>query len=385
MSEQSHQAGTGPAGGTKRVGSGELFFDLVFVVAVTQVSTLLQHDHGWAGLLRALVVFVPVYWTWVGAAVLTNQRDASRPGLRITLFAVALAAVFMALALPQAYGERGLLFALSYWTGRVLLGSGLLRRAARTRRLPANPYTVAMFVTGPLLVVGALTEGTVRELIWACAAVGDLSSSTVLRSRLASMHMDPEHLAERFGLFVLIALGESVVAIGASAQSAGQLSVGVGAAVAAAFVLACGLWWTYFHFAADAFVHSLSTAKVQGDITRFVLSYGHLAFIAAIIVVAVGMHDAIAHPGEHLPWGVAGLLFGGSALYLATFGFTRWAMFRQVSTTRLSAAGVVVAVLPVAGYVPALVSLVVLAVVVAAVNVVELMLVRRRSRSMSAT
>jgi len=356
----------------KRVGWAELFFDLVFVFAVTEVSALVEHDHTWAGLLRGLVVFVPIYWMWVGTAIQTNLRDAGRPVLRLEIFAVALAAVFMALALPEAYGRLGLLFAIAYWAGRVVLGAGMLWRERRRGHFPLNPHSVSIFLTGPLLLVGALVHGDVREGLWGLAAFIDLSTPTALRSRLRGMHLDSAHFAERFGLFVLIALGESVVAIGSSARE-GRLTAGVCFAVAAAFALCCGLWWVYFHFAADAVRHSLATAKVQLDIIRLVFSYGHLSFIAAIIVVAVGMRESVAHPGDDLSWSTTGLLFGGTAMYLATFGFTRWTMFRLVSVTRLTTAAIVLAVLPLAPHVPALASLSMLALIVAGLNTVELL------------
>jgi low temperature requirement protein LtrA len=355
----------------KRVSWAELFFDLVFVFAVTEVSALLGHDHTRGGLLRALVVFGPIYWLWVGTAIQTNRLDISRPAPQLRIFAVALAGVFMALAVPDAFGGSGLLYAFAYWAGRFVLGVALLRPAYR---LPIiNPHTVSIAVTGPLLVLGALLHGDARELVWALAALLDLSTPTLLRSRLRDMHFDAAHLAERFGLFVLIALGESVVAIGASANSGHRLTPAVGFAVAAAFALSAGLWWVYFHFAADAMRYALATAKVQLDITRLVLSYGHLSFIAAIIVVAVGMREAVADPGHSLGWAVGALLYGGTALYLATFGFTRWAMFRLVSVTRLTAAAVVLALYPAAAQLPALAALATLAVVVAVLNVVELM------------
>ena len=361
----------------KRVGWAELFFDLVFVVAVTRVSTLLGHDHSWSGALRALVVFVPIYWMWVGTAVQTNLQDTSRPGLRLRIFAVALAGVFMALSLDEAYGHLGLVYACAYWAGRLILGIGVIT-AVRHGLAAAlfNPYGVSMVITGPLLVVGALVHGGARESIWATAAVIDLSTPTIFRSRLRDMHFDAGHLAERFGLFVLIALGESVVSVG-TATPAGELTLGEGLAVAAAFALSCGLWWVYFHFAADAVRHALATARIQLDITRLVLSYGHLAFIAAIIVLAVGMRESIVEPGSALSWPAAGLLFGGTGLYLATFGFTRWAMFRLVSRTRLTAAAVVLAMMPAAPHVPALASLVGLAVVLAVLNTHELMVVQQ--------
>jgi low temperature requirement protein LtrA len=353
----------------KRVSWVELFFDLVFVFAVTEVTVLLESDHSWAGLLRALIVFVPVYWVWVATAVYTNQYDVSRPRVRLVVLAVALAAIFMAVALPDAYGGLGLMFAISYWVARLVLGLGVLLR--RRTDGTVNPYLLSMVATGPLLVVGALLPGGAREIAWAVAAAIDLALPSVLRSRALHMHVEADHLAERFGLFVLIALGESVVAIGLSAR-AGHLDGAVGAAVAAAFALSAGLWWVYFHFAADAVRHALTVARVQLDITRLVLSYGHLMFIAAIIVIAVGMHDAVAEPAHHLSWGSAGLLFGGTALYLGAFGFTRWTMFRLVSRTRLTAAVVTLLLLPAAPFVPALAAMAGLAAVLAALNGYEL-------------
>jgi hypothetical protein len=123
------------------------------------------------------------------------------------------------------------------------------------------------------------------------------------------MQFAPAHLAERFGLFVLIALGESVVAVGAPAATASSIDVDVLLAVAAAFAFTAGLWWVYFHFAADAMRYALSVAQVQLDIARHVLSYGHLMFIAAVISVGVGMREVVGHPADHLSWGVVALLF----------------------------------------------------------------------------
>ena len=360
----------------KRVSWAELFFDLVFVVAVTQVSSFVEAHLHWSGLLRALIVFVPIYWLWVGTAIQTNLQDTDRPLFRIRLFVVALAAVFMALSLPAAYDRLGLLFATAYWAGRLVLGVGVVMQSVRAGRVPVNPYSVSMVLTGPMLVVGAFAHGDVRETIWGVAALLDLSTPSLFRSRLRWMRLDAGHLAERFGLFVLIALGESVVAVGASLD-AHHLTVAEAFGVGIAFAVAAGLWWVYFHFAADAMRHAMATAKVQLDITRLVLSYGHLAFIAAVILVAVGLRESIAAPSHHLHWSSAGLLLGGSALYLASFGFTRWAMFRLVSTTRLAAAGAVLVLLPVAPHVPALVTLAALAVLLVVLNAVELERVER--------
>jgi low temperature requirement protein LtrA len=359
----------------KRVTWAELFFDLVYVLAVTEISSLLHDHHGWAWLLRALIVFVPLYWSWVGMSIIANTQDLTSAASRIGIFAVALAGLFMALAVPDAFGERGALFGCAYLAARIVLAYLAFRSAPFT----LNPISVGLCVSGPLILAGGFVHGTARVAIWAVAAAIDLSSPTILRRRLRGLHVDPGHLAERFGLFVIIAMGESVVAIGATAATTKHLSAAMLCAVAAAFVLVCALWWVYFHFAADAMRHALTTAQVQMDIARHVMTYGHLLLIGSVILVAVGLEEAVAHPGHHLTWGVSGLLIGGSALYLATFGYTRWAMFRLVSTNRLGAAAAMLVLLPIAPHVPALAALILVAAVLIGLNVVEYLQVRARA------
>ena len=364
-------AGPPPPEDEKRVGWPELFFDLVFVFAVTAVSALLEVEHSWAGVLAAAVVFVPFYWLWVGTAIQTNLQDVDQAPLRIAVFAIALCAIFMAIALPGAYAGLALLFACAYWVGRLILGREALRDMGRGHWPGLNPVTVSMVLTGPLLLAGAFADGPVRLGIWAVAAVVDLSTPSVLRSRLRGMHVNAAHLSERFGLFVLIALGESIVAIGASARGDHGIDLWVGVAVAAAFLLVCALWWVYFQFAAQAVRYAMGTAEVQLDITRLVLSYGHFLFIFGIILLAVGLHDTVADPTHRLPIGSAGMLLGGTALYLAAFGLTRWAMFHLVSVTRLTAAAVTLALIPLSVVVPGLVVLALAGLVVTGLNVVE--------------
>jgi low temperature requirement protein LtrA len=360
----------------KRVTWAELFFDLVFVVAITEVSALLHEDHGWLGVARALVVFVPIYWAWVGTSVHANTHDVNTAIDRIGIFAIGLCGLFMALAVPGAYAERGWLYGAGYLALRIVLAALVFRGP----RLSVNPFSVAVFISGPLMLLGGLLPDPVRLWLWALAALLDLATPAVARRRLAGLRFHPVHLPERFGLFVIVALGESIVAIGVPAASARTLTPGTVGAVAAAFVLSCALWWVYFAFAADAMRHALTITEVQTDVVRRVLSYGHLGFIAAIIAMAVGFAEVVAHPGEHLHLGTAGLLFGGCALYLGMFGYTRWHMFRTWSTTRLGAAALVLVSLPAALPLPGIAALAVLAVLVIGLNVLEHLLVRRRAR-----
>lgn len=305
-------------------------------------------------------------------SVHANTRDIDNPLDRVGIFMIGLCTMFMALATPGAYTQRGVLFGAAYFAARIILAALIFRG----RPMTVNAYLVGLVVSGPLLLTGGLLPDPARVTLWALAALINLATPALIRSRLVSIHFHSTHLSERFGLFLIIALGESVVAIGTPAAAAPQLHVGG----VAAFALACGLWWVYFHFAADAIRHALATASAQTDIVRKVLSYGHLAFISAIIAVADGTAAVVAHPDHPLNTAAASLLFGSCALYLATFGYTRWRMFRSWATTRLAASVVVIALLPAAIHLPALGALGLLFAVVLSLNVVEFQRVKHRSR-----
>jgi low temperature requirement protein LtrA len=356
----------------KKVTWTELFFDLVLVFAITQIAALLHDDHAWSAVGKALIVFVPMYWAWVGTSVHTNLHDTDNAFDRAGILALALCALFMAIAVPQAYTQRGALFGGAYFALRVILAFLYFRG----RRVTLVTPLVAACVTGPLMLAGGLVPVPWRTVLWGLAAAVDLATPRALRRRLVSVSFDAGHLVERFGLFVIIALGESVVDIGASAARA-VLSAAVLLAVAASFVLAAGLWWVYFVYATSAMRYALSTARIQTDVVRPVLSWGHLSFVAAIIAVAVGLTGVVAHPTERLDPGTAALLFGGTGLYLATFGYTRYRMFHTWAGTRLTTAAVVLVLLPFGRLVPALVALAALSAVVVALNVVEHVMVAR--------
>lgn len=357
----------------KQVSWAELFFDLVYVYTITQVSTLLQADHSWAGAGRALIVFVPAYWAWIATSVHANRQDVENSADRIGIFAVGLSALFMGLAIPFAYGDRGLLYGASYCAARLVLHLLVLR----WQDFRLNSFLVGAFVSGPLLLAGGLAEGNTRIALWAAAALIDTLTPQLIRRRMTETHFHSGHLPERFGLFLIIALGETIIAIGTPVTASEHIGADVLAAVAAAFVLTAALWWVYFAFAASAMQFAVATADKQFDMVRHVLSYAHLALVSGIVATAVGMHVAVAHPGHRLGTGVATLLFGGCALFLAVFGYTRWRMFRLWSTTRLTAAAIVLVSLPLAARLPALWALLLLTCQVVALDLVEWFRVRR--------
>ncbi|MFE6054277.1 low temperature requirement protein A [Kitasatospora sp. NPDC056446] len=370
MPEPSGSEASGPD--EKRVTWAELYFDLVFVFAITQVSGLLHHHHDAAGLVRALVVFVPVYWCWVGTTVQANIRDVDNLRDRLGILLVGLAGLFMALAVPGAYGGRGVLLGAAYWLARVVL----LLLVVRVPGVWRGPYGVGVLVSGPLLVAGGLLPDGPRAALWAVAALCDLAAPLVFRRRLAKVAYHPSHMPERFALFLLVALGESVVGIGGTAASA-RLDAAELAAVAVAFTISAGLWWQYFVYAADAMRHAVVIAESRRDVVRRIFQYGHLALVAGVIGVAVGFGETVADPWQELGPGSVALLYGGCGLYLLTFGYTRWMMFRLVATTRIGAAAVVLALSPAMVRLPALVVLAVLAVLLVGLNVLEHHRVRR--------
>lgn len=239
---------------------------------------------------------------------------------------------------------------------------------------------VGALVTGPLLVAGGFLHGDARTVLWALAAALDLLTPKLARRRLISIRFHPTHLPGRFALFLLIALGEAIVSIGAPVAAGRTLRGDEVLAVAVAFVAACGLWWVYFNYAADAMRHAMTTARLPADIVRQVLSYGHLAFVSGDIAFAAGVTAAATHPSDRLPTGSLALLFGGSALFLGTFGYTRRRMFRQTAWTRLAAAAVTLAALPLCAPLSALSALVVLALLLVALNVWEYRRVEHSAR-----
>jgi len=352
--------------GEKRVTFAELFFDLVFVFAITQLSALLHEDHSWSGVGRALILLIPIYWGWVGISLHSNFHDVDRTFDRLAIFTVGLASLMMALAVSDAFGDRGRLYGAGYLTIRIVLAAAIFRGWPTM----VNGFSVGLTVTGPLLLIGGFLEPGFRLLFWSVAGAIDLSLPFILRRKMAGSQFQSSHLLERFGLFIIIALGESIVAIG-SPVAGGRLVNSEVLTVALAFVVACGLWWVYFAFAAGAMLHAVNNASNQSEVVREVLSYGHLLLIASIISLAVGLTEAVAHPTDALRLDVSALLFGGCALYLATFGYTRWRMYRRVSTTRLGSASLLLLLLPISTQVPAMVSVGAIAAVLIGLNLEE--------------
>ncbi len=367
----------------KRVAPLELFFDLVFVFALTQVTLLMSDNPTWEGLGQGLLVLALLWWAWGAYAWLTNYIAADEGLERLLMFAVMGAFLVTALAVPQAFGDDALLFAVAYAVARWLhifiwaeanddvdTGEAVVR-LARTA-LPA-PL---------LLIVGALLGGTAQTLIWIVALAIDFAGPFVFGVR--GFQVSAGHFAERFGLIVIIALGESIVAIGAGLE--GDLDAGVVAAAALGLIVACALWWAYFDWVALDAERRFRSARGHQRVTmaRDAYSYLHLPMIAGIVLIALGVKKTIGDVGEPLKTAPAVALFGGIALYYAGHVGFRFRNSHTLYRGRLVALAVAVALIPVATEVDALVAMGLAAALTSAViayEVVRYAEARRRIRA----
>jgi low temperature requirement protein LtrA len=358
----------------ERVTPLELFFDLVFVLALTQCTALMADDPTWGGLAKGLLLLGLMWWSWVGYAWLTSVVDPEEGLVRFAIFAAMAGLLVVALCLPEAFGDRALLFSCAY--GVVRFGQvALLFIAARDDPALRRSTTGLAGGTGAgvgLLIVGALFESdTVQAAFWGVALLLDMGEPYLFGSE--GWKLMPEHFSERHGLIVIIALGESIVAIGVGAEA---VEVDAGVVVAAAFgiALAAALWWLYFDIVALVAARRLSTAEVgreQNEIARDSFSYLHFPMVAGIVLVALGLKKTLEHVDDPLKVVPAVALLGGTSIYLLAHVAFRWRTVHRFSIQRVLCAVVLVALVPAALELPALATVGIVATALAALIAYE--------------
>lgn len=344
------------AAGPRRTSPVELLWDLVFVFAMTQVSALLIRELTWAGFGRAMLALALVWWAWSAFVWSTNAEDPAAGTFRGVLLVGSVLVFLVGLALPQAFGVGAVVFAGAY-TGVRLLHLAHYTEAARRGR--ASWRAIAGFsatvLTGmALLMAGALATGVARPALWVLAAAIDYAGPAWLtRERLRTLQrVAVEHFAERYSLFIIICLGESIVAIGIGAGGH-KLGAELIAVVALALLISIGLWWLYFDRLAETAEARLRDHDDPVVTAADAYSYLHLALVAGIIVVAVGARSAVAAADHPLPFAARLALCGGIALYMAGLIGFRWRMLGRVNRSQLVAMAAVAAVFALSGGVPA--------------------------------
>ncbi len=336
----------------------ELFFDLVFVLALTQCTALMAHEPTWQGLAKGLLVLGVLWWAWVGYAWLTSVVDPEEWLVRSTMFTAMGALLIVALAVPDAFGDLALLFACAYAFVRiahialfVIIGRNDPQFLRSTTGL-----ALGTAVGFSLLVAASFTDGLTQGLLWATALVLDVGEPYVFGSE--GWRLEPGHFAERHGRFVIIALGESIVAIGVGAEHGVDAGVAVAAVLGVA--ISAGLWWLYFDvvaLVAERRLHNAAPGRERNEIARDSFSYLHFPMIAGIVLLALGLKKSLEHVGDPLHAEPATALLGGIAVYLLAHVAFRWRNVHRFSGQRLAAAAVLVALVPVAVEVPALATL----------------------------
>jgi low temperature requirement protein LtrA len=325
----------------------ELFFDLVFVFAITQVTTLLLEDSSAGGFARAALVLFLVWWAWGGYAWMTNAIDIDSLGVRVAFLAGTAGSFFVALAVPHAFDREGAWFAVPFVFVRVL-HVALYTWGLRTD--PAHQAAIKQlapwFLVAPAFVLaGGLVDDPGRTGLWAASIAIDVAGA--LSVGRAGFRVSPAHFAERYGLFVIIALGESIVAIGAGAAGL-ERDFTFAVAVAVAFGGAAALWWAYFDVparAAERALHAAPPAQ-RGPLARDVFSIFHYPIVLGIIFFAVAAKKTLADPAAPLSAAGRWALGLGVALYLTGFVLGRYRSLRRVAWERgAGAAAAFVAVL----------------------------------------
>jgi low temperature requirement protein LtrA len=333
-SEGSHLLRERGGGVHARVTFVELFFDLVFVFAITQLSHGLLHHLDLGGTLQTLLLLLAVWWVWIYTSWVTNWLDPEATPVRLMLFALMLAGLVLSASIPKAFAERGLLFAGAYVA--MQLGRSLFMLAALRKSNPGNyrnfqRITAWLVLSGVFWIAGGLFEGSSRFALWSLAMLLDFIAPSLGfwtpglgRSTTADWDVSGAHMAERCGLFVILALGESILITGSTFAEL-TWSTPTTAAFAIGLLGSIAMWWIYFNIGAERATRLIEHASDPGRIARLAYTYLHLLIVAGIVVVAVADEIVIKHPIGHTDTATALVTVGGPMLFLAGCLLFKWA------------------------------------------------------------
>ncbi len=316
----------------------ELFFDLVFVFGLTQLTAAVAADVSAGNLLRSLLLFWLIWWAWTQFTWSLNTADTTHDAIRLLTLAAMASAFVMAIGVPDAFGGDGLLFAIPYVVVR-LLGLGLQVAVERERgdvdHSGAWRWVSGSLVGLVLVVAGGFADPELRPWLWTAAFLADMAAAAIA-GRGREWDLKAGHFAERHGLFVIIALGESLIVAGAGlteeARSVSLIAVG-----GATLLLASVMWWSYFAWLKDALEHAFGRAalSLKGSLARDAYSVAHFPLIVGIVGFAVAIKEILHHPDDPLPPELLAMLGLGATLFILGAALAYWRLTGRVLVARL--------------------------------------------------
>jgi low temperature requirement protein LtrA len=335
----------------------ELFFDLVFVFAVTQLSHLLSEHFSALGVAHTALLLMAVWWVWIYTSWVTNWLDPETPPVRLLLLGLMLAGLVLSTSLPAAFEESGLIFAAAYvcmQVGRTAFVSCALRRG-QSPLVRSFPRILAWFVlSGAFWIAGGLAEGAARLALWGSALLLEYIAPAVGfwtprlgRSTTLDWNVDGRHMAERCALFIIIALGESILVTGATFADRSWSPATV-AAFVVSFVGSVAMWWVYFDTGAERGSRHISLSTDPGRQARLAYTYLHLPIVAGVIVAAVADKFVLDRPTGNMDVETAAAVLGGPALYLFGNLLFKRTVAGRLPLSHLVGLGLLVALTPVA-------------------------------------
>jgi low temperature requirement protein LtrA len=308
-----------------RVTYAELFFDLVFVFAVTQISHTLLGRFTPLGALQTTLLFLGVWWVWVYTSWVTNWLDPELTPVRVLLFLMMLGGLVLSTSIPKAFESRGLWFAIAYaamQVGRTTFLLASVPRAQPSIRMNAIRILVWLSISALFWIAGGIAEGHSRLLLWAVALGIEYISAAVRfwipkygGSSIEDWAVEGGHMAERCAGFIIIALGESIVVTGATFADLAWTAETV-SAFASAFIGSLAMWWIYFHRGAEAGSELISKSSEPGRLARLAYTYLHMPIVAGIILSAVADELVLQHPSGHSDLNTVLSAIGGPLLFL---------------------------------------------------------------------
>jgi low temperature requirement protein LtrA len=331
----------------ERVTPLELFFDLIFVLALTQCTTLIVREPTWLGVAKGTIVLAVLWWSWVGYAWLTSVVDPEEGTVRIVIFLAMAALLVCALCVPGAFAHDALLFACAYGVVRTahiaLFVLASREDPALRRSVRGLAGSTALGVA--LLLAAAFVRGAPQGALWVLAVALDAGGPYLFGAD--GWKLVPGHFAERHGAIIIIALGESIVALGVGAKV--DLDAGIVAAALLGVAVAATLWWLYFDVVAIAAERRLTRAadgREQNELARDSYSYLHFPMVAGIALIAVGLKQTLEHVDRPLALVPAAALLGGAAIYLLAHVAFRLRNMRSLNRRRLACALLLLALMP---------------------------------------